>query len=108
MKPHSSSFETRPTGPREARPDDKLRRRSQDEERGRKVLPMFEKGLLRGKRILVTGGGTGLGAAMGPRFVELGADLVICGRRLELLEATAAPKRGDPGRTGAGIRRAIR
>ena len=47
---------------------------------------MFEKGLLAGKRILVTGGGSGLGAAMGRRFVELGAELVICGRRLELLE----------------------
>ena len=48
---------------------------------------MFEKGLLTGKRILVTGGGSGLGAAMGRRFVELGAELIICGRRLELLEA---------------------
>ncbi len=47
---------------------------------------MFEKGLLKGKRILVTGGGSGLGAAMGRRFLELGAELVICGRRLELLE----------------------
>ena len=56
---------------------------------------MFEKGLLAGKRILVTGGGSGLGAAMGRRFVELGAELIICGRRLELLEATAAQLRGD-------------
>ena len=56
---------------------------------------MFEKGLLAGKRILVTGGGSGLGAAMGRRFVELGAELIICGRRLELLEATAARMRGD-------------
>ncbi len=56
---------------------------------------MFEKGLLAGKRILVTGGGSGLGAAMGRRFVELGAELIICGRRLELLEATAARLRGD-------------
>ena len=58
---------------------------------------MFEKGLLRGKRILVTGGGSGLGAAMGRRFVELGAELVICGRRLEVLEATATQMRGDLG-----------
>ena len=56
---------------------------------------MFEKDLLAGKRILVTGGGSGLGAAMGRRFVELGAELIICGRRLELLEATAAQLRGD-------------
>ena len=58
---------------------------------------MFEKGLLKGKRILVTGGGSGLGAAMGRRFVELGAELIICGRRLELLEATAARLRDDLG-----------
>src|SRR5436853_3098765 len=58
---------------------------------------MFEKGLLAGKRILVTGGGSGLGAAMGRRFVELGAELVICGRRLELLETTAAGIRSGPG-----------
>ena len=58
---------------------------------------MFEKGLLAGKRILVTGGGSGLGAAMGRRFVELGAELIICGRRLELLEATAARMRDDFG-----------
>jgi NAD(P)-dependent dehydrogenase (short-subunit alcohol dehydrogenase family) len=58
---------------------------------------MFEKGLLKGKRILVTGGGSGLGAAMGRRFLELGAELVICGRRLELLEATAADMREKSG-----------
>ncbi len=51
---------------------------------------MFQDGLLKGKRILVTGGGTGLGAAMGRRFLELGAELVICGRRSEVLEETAA------------------
>jgi NAD(P)-dependent dehydrogenase (short-subunit alcohol dehydrogenase family) len=58
---------------------------------------MFEKNLLRGKRILVTGGGSGLGAAMGRRFLELGAELIICGRRLELLDETAAKMRDDPG-----------
>jgi NAD(P)-dependent dehydrogenase (short-subunit alcohol dehydrogenase family) len=54
---------------------------------------MFEKGLLAQKRILITGGGSGLGAAMGRRFAELGAELIICGRRLELLEDTAAKLR---------------
>src|ERR1700754_5006477 len=58
---------------------------------------MFEKDLLAGKRILVTGGGSGLGAAMARRFVELGAELVICGRRLELLEQTAATLRDELG-----------
>src|SRR5712675_1884489 len=69
---------------------------------------MFERGLLAGKRILVTGGGSGLGAAMGRRFVELGAELIICGRRLELLEATAAQMRGDLGGKVAAIRCDIR
>ncbi len=50
---------------------------------------MFQADLLKGKRILITGGGTGLGKSMGQRFLELGADLVICGRRTEVLEATA-------------------
>ena len=69
---------------------------------------MFEKGLLKGKRILVTGGGSGLGAAMGRRFIELGAELIICGRRLELLEATAAEMRRDPGGKVAAIKCDIR
>jgi NAD(P)-dependent dehydrogenase (short-subunit alcohol dehydrogenase family) len=69
---------------------------------------MFEKGLLKGKRILVTGGGSGLGAAMGRRFVGLGAELIICGRRLELLEATAAQLRGNPGGKVAAIQCDIR
>jgi NAD(P)-dependent dehydrogenase (short-subunit alcohol dehydrogenase family) len=69
---------------------------------------MFEKGLLKGKRILVTGGGSGLGAAMGRRFVELGAELIICGRRLELLEAAAARLRDDLGGKVSAIRCDIR
>jgi NAD(P)-dependent dehydrogenase (short-subunit alcohol dehydrogenase family) len=69
---------------------------------------MFEKGLLKGKRILVTGGGSGLGAAMGRRFVELGAELVICGRRLEPLEATAVQMRNEFGGTVGTIRCDIR
>jgi len=69
---------------------------------------MFEKGLLKGKRILVTGGGSGLGAAMGRRFLELGAELVICGRRLELLEQTAAAMRERSRGKVAAIRCDIR
>src|SRR3954447_6330746 len=69
---------------------------------------MFEKGLLANKRILVTGGGSGLGAAMGRRFIELGAELIICGRRLELLEATAAQLRSDLGAKLSAIRCDIR
>jgi NAD(P)-dependent dehydrogenase (short-subunit alcohol dehydrogenase family) len=50
---------------------------------------VFQKNLLAGKRILVTGGATGLGKSMGKRFLELGASLYICGRREEVLKETA-------------------
>ena len=50
---------------------------------------MFQPDLLKGKRILVTGGGTGLGRSMSHRFLELGANVVICGRREDVLEQTA-------------------
>ena len=51
---------------------------------------MFTDGLLRGRRILVTGGGTGLGKGMAEKFLALGADIFICGRRKSVCEATAA------------------
>ncbi len=51
---------------------------------------MFQNDLLAGKRILITGGGSGLGLSMGLRFRELGATLVICGRRGAVLEEAAA------------------
>ncbi|MBC8746494.1 MULTISPECIES: SDR family oxidoreductase [Paraburkholderia] len=55
---------------------------------------MFTPDLLKNKRILITGGGTGLGKSIGLRYLELGADLVICGRRKEVLDATADEFRG--------------
>jgi NAD(P)-dependent dehydrogenase (short-subunit alcohol dehydrogenase family) len=61
---------------------------------------MFRSDLLQDKRVLVTGGGTGLGKAMGRRFVELGARLVICGRREQVLRDTQSEfDRQFPGRT---------
>jgi NAD(P)-dependent dehydrogenase (short-subunit alcohol dehydrogenase family) len=51
---------------------------------------MFQKDLLLDKRILITGGGTGLGKAAARRFVELGATVYICGRRQDVLGATVA------------------
>ncbi|NEW91581.1 SDR family oxidoreductase [Rhodopseudomonas sp. BR0M22] len=58
---------------------------------------MFEAGLLAGKRILITGGGSGLGAAMAARFAALGASLVLCGRRAEVLQQTAERLRSHGG-----------
>jgi NAD(P)-dependent dehydrogenase (short-subunit alcohol dehydrogenase family) len=60
---------------------------------------MFQKDLLQGKRILITGGGTGLGKATSQRFLELGAEVYICGRRQEILAATEQELRE---RTGGG------
>lgn len=46
-------------------------------------------GGLEGKAFLVTGGGTGIGAACASALVADGAAVTICGRRLEVLEAAA-------------------
>jgi NAD(P)-dependent dehydrogenase (short-subunit alcohol dehydrogenase family) len=51
---------------------------------------MFRTDLLHSQRILITGGGTGLGKAMAQRFLELGATVYICGRREEVLQQTAS------------------
>jgi len=50
---------------------------------------MLKEDSLKDKVIVITGGGTGLGKAMGKYFVELGADLVITSRKMDVLEATA-------------------
>src|SRR5258705_11680388 len=50
---------------------------------------MFKPGALQSKRILVTGGGTGLGKEMASMYASLGADLYLCGRRKEVVEETA-------------------
>src|SRR5882757_8635047 len=55
---------------------------------GRKPA-MFNEQLLAGRRILVTGGGTGLGKSMAARFLELGAEVHICGRRKGVCDETA-------------------
>ena len=56
---------------------------------------VFAKTLLQGKVIVVTGGGTGLGRAMGERFLSLGAKLVITGRREEVLRTAAGEMDGE-------------
>jgi len=58
---------------------------------------MFNKDLLQKKRILITGGGTGIGRAMAERFLQLGAAVYICGRRLDVLEQTANQLRASTG-----------
>ena len=50
---------------------------------------MFKNDLLKNKRILITGGGTGLGKEMAKHFAAHGANLYICGRRENVLKETA-------------------
>ncbi len=62
---------------------------------------MFSPDLLAERHVLITGGGTGLGRAIGERFLSLGASLVICGRRVAVLEQAAAEMRAA--RPGAEV-----
>jgi NAD(P)-dependent dehydrogenase (short-subunit alcohol dehydrogenase family) len=58
---------------------------------------MFSDQLLAGRRILVTGGGTGLGKAMATKFLQLGAEVHICGRRKAVCDETATELMGEHG-----------
>lgn len=59
--------------------------------------PMLKDGTFTGQTIVVTGGGTGLGRAMGRYLLSLGANLVICGRRAEVLQTTATELERETG-----------
>jgi NAD(P)-dependent dehydrogenase (short-subunit alcohol dehydrogenase family) len=50
---------------------------------------MFREGLMKGQRILITGGGTGLGKVMAEACLMLGAEVHIWGRRGGVVEDTA-------------------
>lgn len=62
---------------------------------------MFDKKLLQGKNIIVTGGGTGLGNSMATRFAELGANLVITSRREDIINDAAKELRKSGGKVVA-------
>jgi citronellol/citronellal dehydrogenase len=55
---------------------------------------LFQAGLLDGKIAVVSGGGSGLGRASALELAALGAHVVVCGRRREPLEQTAAAADG--------------
>src|SRR3989441_4268649 len=50
---------------------------------------MFQKDLLKGRAVFITGGGTGLGRSMSLRLAELGARMFLAGRREEPLRETS-------------------
>ncbi len=60
---------------------------------------MFREDLLKGKTIIITGGGSGLGKSMAARFGELGANLVIASRRQQVIQDAADELRN----TGAEV-----
>lgn len=59
--------------------------------------PMLRDDALKGRTIVITGGGTGLGKAMGTYFLKLGANLVITSRKLDVLQKTAEEMEKDTG-----------
>jgi NAD(P)-dependent dehydrogenase (short-subunit alcohol dehydrogenase family) len=58
---------------------------------------MLKEDALKGKTIIVTGGGTGLGKSMGTYFLKLGANLVITSRKLDVLQQTAEEMQAETG-----------
>ncbi len=58
---------------------------------------MLRDDALKGKTIIITGGGTGLGKSMGTYFLQLGANLVITSRKLDVLKQTAAEMEAGTG-----------
>lgn len=64
---------------------------------------MFKDQLFADKRILVTGGGTGLGEVMAEAYARLGATIYICGRRAVVVEETARRITGETGARVTGL-----
>lgn len=60
---------------------------------------MLKSGSFKGKTIIITGGGTGLGRAMGKYLLELGANLVITSRKKEVLDKAALELMSETGGT---------
>ena len=70
--------------------------------------PMLRDGAFEGKTIVITGGGTGLGRSVGQYLLSLGGNVVICGRRKDVVAATAAEMEKQTGgkvlATGCDVR----
>ncbi len=69
---------------------------------------MFKENLLKGKTIIVTGGGTGLGKSMSTKFSELGANLVITSRKQEIIDKTAEEISAKTGNSVLAVKADVR
>jgi NAD(P)-dependent dehydrogenase (short-subunit alcohol dehydrogenase family) len=58
---------------------------------------MLQNDALKGKTIIITGGGTGLGRSMGTYFLKLGANLLITSRKLDVLQQAADEMKAETG-----------
>lgn len=58
---------------------------------------MLRDDAFKNKTIIITGGGTGLGKAMGTYFLKLGANLIITSRKLDVLQKTATEMEAETG-----------
>ncbi len=58
---------------------------------------MLKDGALKGRTVLITGGGTGLGRSMSKYFLQLGANVVITSRKLDVLQKTAEELMAETG-----------
>ncbi len=59
--------------------------------------PMLKDNALAGRTILVTGGGTGLGRSMSKYFLELGANVIITSRKIDVISQTAQELENETG-----------
>ncbi len=58
---------------------------------------MLQEDALKGKTIIISGGGTGLGKAMGKYCLQLGANLIITSRKMDVLTESAKELEGETG-----------
>jgi NAD(P)-dependent dehydrogenase (short-subunit alcohol dehydrogenase family) len=65
--------------------------------------PMLREDALKGKTIIVTGGGTGLGKSMSKYFMQLGANVVITSRKLDVLQQTISELEEETGGKGLAL-----
>lgn len=69
---------------------------------------IFRNDILRGKRALITGGGSGIGLAIATRLAMAGADVALASRRVDLCREEAGKIAKDHGVTALGLQVNVR